>query len=68
MISCSDIERADGVVDCRHRIPVDVLFCSLLVTGYFLLANLLLCMLRFRGTVILFPRLDRRETLPYVEF
>ena len=24
--------------------------------------------LRFRGTVIFFPRLDRRETLPYVEF
>ena len=35
MISCNDIERADGVVDCRHRITVDVLFCSLLVTGYF---------------------------------
>ena len=25
-------------------------------------------LLRFRGTIILFPRLDRREILPYVEF
>ena len=33
---------------------------------------ILLCLLRFRGTrslcVILFPRLYRRETLPYAEF
>ena len=31
MISCNDIERADGVVDCRHRITVDVLFWLLAI-------------------------------------
>ena len=34
VISCNDILRADRVVDCRHRIGVDVLCCSLLVIGY----------------------------------
>ena len=39
----SDILRADRVVDCRHRIGVDVLCCSLLVIGYVFLITTYCC-------------------------